>query len=65
MDVKNTVQQDVDWIHLAKDGDQGQNTVCVVMLILFLRDTSGPLKGIFCLMVVFLILCFKMSVYGL
>jgi hypothetical protein len=42
-----------------------KNTVCVVMLILFLRDTSGPPKGIFCLMVVFLILCFKMSVFGL
>jgi len=35
------------------------------MLILFLRDTSGPLKRIFCLMVVFLILSFKMNVFGL
>jgi len=65
MDVGDTVQQDVDRIHLAKDGDQGQDTVYVVTLILFLRDTSGPLKGIFCLMVVFLILCFKMRVFGL
>ena len=65
MDVRVTVQQDKDWIHLAKDGDQGQNTVYVVMFILFLRDTSGLLKGIFCLMVVFLIFFFKMSVFGL
>ena len=65
MDVRDTVQQDVDWIRFAKDGDQGQNIVCVVILILFLRDTSGPLKGIFCLMVVFLIFCFKIILFGL
>ena len=65
MDVRDTVQQDVDWIRFAKDGDQGQNIVCIVILILFLRDTSGPLKGIFCLMVVFLIFCFKIIVFGL
>lgn len=65
MDVRDTVQQDVDWIRFAKDGDQGQNIVCIVILILFLRDTSGPLKGIFCLMVVFLIFCFKIILFGL
>jgi hypothetical protein len=65
MNVRDTVQQDVDWIHFAKDGDQGQSTVCLVILVLFLRDTSGLLKGIFCIMVVFLIFCFKMIVFGL
>jgi hypothetical protein len=65
MDVRDTVQQDVDWIRFAKDGDQGQKIVRLVILILFLRDTSGPLKGIFCLMLVFLIFCFRIIVFGL
>jgi len=65
MDVRDSLRQDVDWIYLAKDGDQRQNSVCGVMLILFLRDTSGKLQGIFCLMVLFLIFCFKMIVFGL
>jgi hypothetical protein len=38
MDVTDTVQKGVDWIHLVKDRDQGQDTVCIVMHILFLRE---------------------------